>query len=199
MEFNEKLQELRKQRDLTQEELAAALYVSRAAVSKWESGRGYPGIDSLKAIARFFSVTVDEMLSSDEILTIAEEDGRKKSILLCDLIFGLLDLSASLLFFLPFFAQKQNGALRTASILSLGGGYLKSVYIALVVLTMLSGISILATQSCGGGLWNRIKTGLSLILGVAAVVIFIVSSQPYAAIFSFVLLFIKALMLINRR
>lgn len=199
MEFNEKLQELRKQRDLTQEELAAALYVSRAAVSKWESGRGYPGIDSLKAIARFFSVTVDEMLSSDEILTIAEEDGRKKSVLLCDLIFGLLDLSASLLFFLPFFAQKQNGALRTASILSLGGGYLKSVYIALVVLTVLTGISILATQSCGGVLWNRIKTGLSLILGVAAVVIFIVSSQPYAAIFSFVLLFIKALMLINRR
>lgn len=199
MEFNEKLQELRKQRDLTQEELAAALYVSRAAVSKWESGRGYPGIDSLKAIARFFSVTVDEMLSSDEILTIAEEDGRKKRVLLCDLIFGLLDLSASLLFFLPFFAQKQNGALRTASILSLGGGYLKSVYIALVVLTVLTGISILATQSCGGVLWNRIKTGLSLILGVAAVVIFIVSSQPYAAIFSFVLLFIKALMLINRR
>ena len=199
MEFNEKLQELRKQKGLTQEELAAALYVSRAAVSKWESGRGYPGIDSLKAIARFFSVTVDEMLSPDEVLTIAEEDGRKKSALLCDLIFGLLDLSTSLLFFLPFFAQKQDGVLRTASILSLGGGYLKSVYFALVVLTVLIGISILATQSCGGVLWNRIKTGLSLILGVAAVVVFIVSSQPYAAIFAFVLLFIKALMLIKRR
>lgn len=199
MEFNEKLQELRKQRGLTQEELAAALYVSRAAVSKWESGRGYPGIDSLKAVARFFSVTVDEMLSPDEVLTIAEEDGRKKSALLCDLIFGLLDLSTSHLFFLPFFAQKQDGLLRTASILSLGGGYLKSVYFALVVLTVLTGISILATQSCGGVLWNRIKTGLSLILGVAAVVIFIISSQLYAAIFAFVLLFIKALMLIKRR
>ena len=139
------------------------------------------------------------MLSPDEVLTIAEEDGRKKSALLCDLIFGLLDLSTSLLFFLPFFAQKQDGLLRTASILSLGGGYLKSVYFALVVLTVLTGISILATQSCGGVLWNRIKTGLSLILGVAAVVIFIISSQPYAAIFAFVLLFIKALMLIKRR
>lgn len=38
MEFNEKLQTLRKQKNLTQEELASALYVSRTAISKWESG-----------------------------------------------------------------------------------------------------------------------------------------------------------------
>jgi len=199
MEFNEKLQELRKQKGLTQEELAAALYVSRAAVSKWESGRGYPGIDSLKAISAFFSVTVDEMLSSGEVLTIAEEDGKKKSALFCDLIFGLLDLSMSLLFFLPFFAEKRGADLRTASILSLGGGYLKAVYLALVVLTALSGISILALQTCGGFLWNRIKTKLSLILGTAAVLLFIISSQPYAAVFAFVLLVIKSLTLIKRR
>ena len=78
MEFTEKLQELRKQKGLTQEELAGILYVSRAAVSKWESGRGYPGIDSLKAIASFFSVTVDMLLSGDEVLTIAEVDQKKK-------------------------------------------------------------------------------------------------------------------------
>ena len=55
MEFNEKLQELRKSRGLTQEELAEALFVSRTAISKWESGRGYPSIDSLKEISRYFS------------------------------------------------------------------------------------------------------------------------------------------------
>ena len=69
MEFHEKLQELRKARGLTQEELAEALYVSRAAVSKWESGRGYPGIDSLKAISKYFSITIDELLSGNELLT----------------------------------------------------------------------------------------------------------------------------------
>ena len=54
MEFHEKLQELRKSRGLTQEELAEALFVSRTAISKWESGRGYSSIDSLKEISRYF-------------------------------------------------------------------------------------------------------------------------------------------------
>ena len=77
MHFAENLQKLRKQKGLTQEELAAALFVSRTAVSKWESGRGYPNIDSLKAIAKFFSVTIDELLSTDEVLTI--EVGEQKN------------------------------------------------------------------------------------------------------------------------
>ena len=66
MEFHKKLQELRKQKGLTQEELAQALFVSRTAISKWESGRGYPNIDSLKAIAKFIGITIDELLSGDE-------------------------------------------------------------------------------------------------------------------------------------
>ena len=66
MEFHEKLHSLRKQKGLTQEALAEALHVSRTAVSKWESGRGYPNIDSLKATAAFFGVTVDELLTENE-------------------------------------------------------------------------------------------------------------------------------------
>lgn len=63
MEFCEKLQELRKSRGLTQEELAEKLYVSRTAISKWESGRGFPSIDSVRAISKFFSVSLDELFS----------------------------------------------------------------------------------------------------------------------------------------
>ena len=79
MEFNIKLQELRKSRSLTQEELAAALYVSRTAVSKWESGRGLPGIDSLRAIAAYFGITIDELLSGDELLSLADNSAKKES------------------------------------------------------------------------------------------------------------------------
>ena len=89
MEFCEKLQELRKSRGLTQEELAEQLYVSRTAISKWESGRGYPSIDSLKAIAKYFSVSVDDLLSSDTVLTIAEEDRKQRKKRSRTLVFGL--------------------------------------------------------------------------------------------------------------
>lgn len=68
MEFNEKIQQLRKSKGLTQEELADYLYVSRTAISKWESGRGYPNIESLRAIAKFFSVSIDDLLSGEEVL-----------------------------------------------------------------------------------------------------------------------------------
>ena len=76
--INEKIAELRKRKNITQEELARALGVTNQAVSKWESGRGYPNIDSLKAISKCFSVSLDELLSSDAILTIAEEESKEK-------------------------------------------------------------------------------------------------------------------------
>ena len=201
MEFNEKLQELRKQRGLTQEELAKKLYVSRTAISKWESGRGYPNIESLKAIAKFFSVTVDELLSTDEILTIAEEDNKRKETHFRDLMYGLLDLSIAMLLFLPFFAEKIDGIIQSASLIALDGvqAYLKIAYFAVVILMIIMGVLTLALQNCQWVAWVKSKTMISLMLGAIAVLVFMISSQPYAAVFAFVLLVIKALMLIKRQ
>lgn len=106
MEFHEKLQELRKQKNLTQEELSEILFVSRTAISKWESGRGYPSIDSLKAIAEFFGVTIDELLSNGELICIAEKDSHQKTQHMRDLVFGLIDCSVVMLFFIPLFGQQ---------------------------------------------------------------------------------------------
>ena len=201
MEFNEKLQELRKQRGLTQEELAEKLYVSRTAISKWESGRGYPNIESLKAIAKFFSVTVDELLSSGEVLTIAEEDNKRKEKHFYDLICGLLDLCIAMLLFLPFFAQKADGTVQGVSLIALDGvqPYLKTAYFAVVISMIVMGILTLALQNCQWVAWVKSKTMISLILCAIAVLAFMISSQPYAAVFAFALLAIKALMLIKRR
>jgi len=197
MEFNEKLHLLRKRAGLTQEELAAAIFVSRTTISKWESGRGYPNIDSLKAIAKFFSVTIDELLSGEEILILAEEDHRKKSRSHQDLLFALFDLSAALLLFLPFFGQETNGIIHSVSLLSLLeiAPYLRLAYFAIPVSLIACGILALALQNCKQMFWLHSKKYLSLILNAAGVLLFIVSPQPYAAVFLFVFLAIKLLML----
>ena len=201
MEFNEKLQGLRKQKGLTQEELAEKLYVSRTAISKWESGRGYPNTESLKEIAKFFSVTVDELLSSGEVLTIAEEDSKLKEKHFRDLIYGLLDLCIAMLLFLPFFAEKADGIIRSVSLITLAGiqTYLKIAYLAIVISMIVMGILTLALQNCQWVAWVKSKTTISLILGVIAVLVFMISTQPYAAVFAFALLAIKALLLIKRQ
>ena len=200
MEFNKKLLKLRKQKGLAQAELAELLYVSRTAVSKWESGRGFPNIESLKAISKFFSIPLDELLSSEEILAIAEKDNKEKERTILDLVFGLLDCGMALLLFLPLFGQNADGVIREVSLLALNGiqPYLKTSYIALVSIMAILGIIVLALQNYHQRFWTQIKNGLSLTLSIVGVCLFIISQQPYAAVFVFVFLIIKVLMLIKR-
>ena len=58
MAINQKIAELRKTRHLTQEDLAARLYVTRQAVSRWENGETSPGIDMLKLLAVTLDVSI---------------------------------------------------------------------------------------------------------------------------------------------
>ena len=201
MEFNEKLQGLRKRHGLTQEALAQRLFVSRAAVSRWESGRGYPGIDSLKAIADCFSVTVDELLSADETLPAAEaEDSSQKGSRL-DPVFGLLDCSAGLLLFLPFFGQRAEGLIRSVSLLALTGTapYLKALYLVFILGSIAAGLLTIGLQSRRSSAPLRSRHALSLLLTGAGTVLFTVSLQPYPAVFLFLVLSVKILMLLKQR
>lgn len=201
MELNEKLQELRRQKGLTQEELARALYVSRTAVSKWESGRGYPSIDSLKAIAKFFSLSVDELLSTKEVLILAEADQKETKRHFCDLICNLADLAMVLLLFLPLFSQETGEGVMAVSLLPLSGvsPYLKLAYFLAVGGSAFWGAFMLVLRGIGknsDAVWGRC---VSVLLGMAAVLLLIFGRVPYAASFAFVLLACKALALIKYR
>ena len=199
MEFNEKLQQLRKQKEITQEELAEAIYVSRTAISKWESGRGYPSIDSLKALSKFFGVTIDELLSGEELLVIAEEDTNRNRNYFRDLVFGLLDICIAMFFFAPFFGQATSENIQAVSLLSFTeiSSYLRIIYFAVVISIITMGILTLALQKCQNTFWVKNKSKISLLLNTVGILIFIISTQPYAAAFMFVLLIIKALLLIK--
>lgn len=193
MEFHEKLQQLRKQKGLTQEQLADQLYVSRAAVSKWESGRGYPNIDSLKALAKFYSVTIDELLSGEQMLTIAEEDQKHRTQNFRNQVFGLLDISACAYLFLPLFGQLQGETIQAVSLLVLSEvpSYLRIAYLVTVIGIILWGIVTLTLP--------KRSIPVSLMLSVMGTLLFIISSQPYAAAFGFLILGIKAFLLIKRQ
>ena len=198
-EFNEKLKELRKARNLTQEELAESIFVSRTAVSKWKSGRGYPSIDSLKELSRFFSVSIDELISPDEVVIAAERDKRKFVGGYTSLICGMNDVMLVLLLFMPAFGNGPDDP-SAISLLALSGinPWVKAVFVAVVAATIICGLCEVSVSSYDKSNWRSALLAIGVSLSVACVAVFIVARQPYAGIFSFALLVVKSLLLIRR-
>lgn len=64
MYFGENLKQLRKEKHLSQEELAEILDVSRQAISKWEQGNGYPEVEKLLLLSKKLNVSLDQLLST---------------------------------------------------------------------------------------------------------------------------------------
>ncbi len=195
MEFSEKLTQLRKSKNMTQEELAASLYVSRAAVSKWESGRGLPNIDSLKAIATLFGVTVDELLSGEELLTAAQNETRVKTQRLSRSLFGLLDVMHLLFFVLPLFGD---GAGRAISVLALTS-WMRTVYLVLFVLVALLGVAEILMQGSEKDILHRILAGVSVGLSLLITSFAALNRQPYVALFALWILALKGFLCLRRR
>lgn len=199
MEFGEKLQELRKSKGLTQEELAQALYVSRTAVSKWESGRGYPSIDSLKEISGYFSVTIDALLSGEKLITIAEKENQSNMEYLCGLLFGLADLFAFLLIVLPLYPKRIDGYVYSVNLLAytqvtaLNHAVYWGIFIALILMGILR---ILLTQ-IRAARYYRILTRCSMMLGILAVVVLALAGETYAITMVFLLLLMKGGLLLQ--
>ena len=200
MEFHEKLAVLRKSKGLTQEELAEALYVSRTAVSKWESGRGYPGIDSLKEISSFFSVTIDDLICPREIITAAEDD--KKAVIrkYVSVICSAVDLLTAVLLFLPVFGNGTDSP-ASVSLFRVTGvqPWLKIFFIALIGVIALNGICGVILSRFDKPVWNRHRLMTGLGLSVLGVGVFIAARQPYAGILCFAILVIKAWLMIREK
>ncbi len=197
MEFKEKLQELRKSRGLTQEELAEALYVSRTAVSKWESGRGYPSIDSLKEISSYFGVTVDELLSAERILTIAEKENKSNIRGVCDLLFGTVDIFSLVLMFLPIYPNMIDGHIYSVNLLLYtdASAWIRSVCWIIFSLMITMGIIKIILTKVKPEKSNKIITVISMALSCIAVLFFALTREAYAVALVFMMLIIKSLLL----
>lgn len=200
MDFSEKLQTLRRDRHWTQEQLAEPLFVSRSAVSKWESGRGTPSIDSLKTISKVFSVSIDDLLSGEELITIAENESKEKTRSIRTTVFGVLDGMAALILFLPLFGQQGETMIEMVPLLSLvkASIFTRVSCFIWTAATTLWGVLTLALQSVQNPCWLKSSASLSLMLSILGTMVFVLSQQSYAAMLIFFPLLLKGILLIKR-
>lgn len=193
MELNEKLKLLREEKGITQEELAEDLFVSRTAISKWESGRGCPSIDSLKAIAKYFGVTIDELISSDAIITIAENDTKAKIEGIKNFFIGIVDMMTILLIVLPLYPHPVEGFIYSVNLFeySEATAFNRTMYFVLFISLMLIGIIMTVNTLIGKNRIQSILTKVSIIVSVITILFTILARDPYPAVLAFILLMIK--------
>lgn len=199
VEFNEKLYELRKSRGLTQEELAKALFVSRTAISKWESGRGYPSIDSLKGISAFFSVTIDELLSGEKLISIAEKENKANLQSICNLLIGIFDIFSFLLIVLPLYPKHIGNYISAVNLFA----YLETtdlnrivywgMFIALIIIGVVK-IVMLQLKVVKGKTVLQIG---SIVISIVAVLFLALTGETYATALMFLLFLMKGILIIK--
>ena len=199
MEFHEKLQELRKSRGLTQEELAEAIFVSRTAVSKWESGRGYPNIDSLKELSAFFSVTIDDLLSSDTLLTIAEKENKSNIQSICDVVFGIIDVCSVMLIVLPLYPNTENGFIYSVNLFSYTQvtSVIRIMYWGMFLALVIVGVIKLLITKTGNMRLNKVMTLASMLISSLLIFLLAMTRAAYAIIVVFLLLMVKVIFLLK--
>ena len=196
MEFHEKLQELRKSGGLTQEELAEALFVSRTAISKWESGRGYPSIDSLKEISKFFSVTIDDLLSGEKLISIAEKENKSNIQNICDMLFGIVDILSIILVILPVYPNPMDGYIYAVNLFV----YTETTYILCahwIMYIALIGIGVVKVirNQMKMEKGRKVITKISIVLSIVTVFFLAMTREAYAISVAFMLLLIKGILL----
>lgn len=200
MELNEKLQELRKGKGMTQEELAQALYVSRTAVSKWESGRGLPSIDSLRQLSAFFGVSIDELLSADKALSLAEQENKESQRKLCDLLMGVVDLCAVLLVILPVYPKQEGSIVYAVDFFA----YVKAAaFPGILFGCMFAGLILAGAVKIWLTYGKRetvhpLVTNISMGISILLILLLALTRKAYATSLAFLLLVIKGLLLYRR-
>lgn len=200
MEFGEKLQQMRKGKGLTQEELADAIYVSRAAISKWESGRGYPSIDSLKDISHFFDISIDDLLSVEKLLCIAQKENKSVIRNLSDLLFGIIDLFSLLFIVLPLYPNSVNDFIYSVNLLNyMQTSNLKIIILwcAFICLFVLGTVNVFLAKIKAEKRSKPLKE-ISLLINILLVLLLVITREAYAAVLAFLLLLIKTIIFIKR-
>lgn len=184
MEFNEKLQELRKNKGMTQEEL----------------GRGYPSIDSLKDISKFFSVSIDDLLSGEKLLTLAEKENKSNIRNMCDLLFGIVDLCSFILIILPLYPNTIDGFVYSVNLLNYTQttGLNKTICWVVFSLLVIIGLAKVIFIKTKAEKCSKILMEISISISALIVIFLAITREVYAVVVVFLLLIIKGVIFLRR-
>ena len=196
MELCKKIRKIRNDNKLTQEQFAEKMLVSRTAISKWENGTCYPSIDSLKYMSKIFNVSLDKLLSSEEILEIVKTENQSNISKYNSLLFCLLDIVRIIFIFLPLYSYKTNDFVYSVSLFNSNdlGTTLKIIFMLIFIIFLVLGIVELIFNFKGN---NRLINKISMFLDIISIFVLLFTKQPYVIALMFVIFIIKIIMLIN--
>ena len=196
VELSKKIKQIRNDNKLTQEQFVEKMLVSRTAISKWENGTCYPSIDSLKYMSKIFNISLDKLLSSDEILEIVNTENRSNIFKYNGLLFSLLDIVRIMFIFLPLYSYKVNNFVYSVSLFDSNdlGLTLKIVFMVVFIMFLFLGFIELILNYREN---NVLIKKVSLFLDMIAIFIILFTKQSYVIALMFVIFVIKIIMLIN--
>lgn len=198
MEFSEKLQKLRTQRNLTQEQLANQLFVSRTAISKWETGRGTPNLDSLQAIAKLFGVSLDELLSTEEVVVMAKNENKRNTEQILCYIDSVLNLMSVFGFLLPMYKVFKNNVYYCVPLYQYSSFMHKTIFIIQSAILLCGVLGLIFQWKEKEKIYNFVKFS-GYILMIIFIFLLIALNHPNASSFCFAFLLIKGMVLIKGR
>ena len=163
------------------------------------AGRGYPSIDSLKEISNYFSVTIDDLLLGEKLLSIAEKENKSNLRNMCDLLLGILDLCSFILIVLPLYPNLVNGFVYSVNLFAYTQTTMlnRLLYWILFITLVVTGIIKLLLTKFGIERCNKIMTGVSMVISTLSVLFLAMTGETYAVIVVFFLLVIKGVLLLK--
>ena len=196
MELSKKIKQIRNDNKLTQEQFAEKMLVSRTAVSKWENGTCYPSIDLLKYMSKTFNISLDKLLSNEEILEIANNENKSNISKYNSLLFSLLDIIRIIFIFLPLYSYKTNNFVYSVLLFNSNdlGLTLKIIFTLIFITYFIIGfIELILNYKEKTPIINKI----SLFLDIISIFILSFTNQPYLIALMFIMFTIKIIMLLN--
>ena len=187
MELAKKIQRLRKEHGFTQEQLAEKLFVSRTAISKWETGRGMPSMDSLQMIAKLFNVTLDELLRVEEVIIIAENENKEKMQQFSYYIEGIFNIAFVVTLLLPLYKVEINNIYYSVPLYQFKGTFSIWYWFFTIAMICFGMIQIISKNSNR----SKILNTSSQVINICAILLLILNTQPYPAILYFSLFSLK--------